>query len=63
MTTPKIDHAVSQICDLGCVQIRILIGQLESGATTPETIGFDEADRLAVLAELKNIMSIYDQRK
>lgn len=63
MNQQKIEQAVTLICDQGCVRIRVLIQHLETGVAIQETIELSEAERQAVLAELKNIMAIYDLRK
>ncbi|MDP1681154.1 MAG: hypothetical protein Q8L39_05200 [Burkholderiales bacterium] len=63
MSQLKIEHAVTLICDQGCVRIRVLIQTLETGSAIQETTELNEAERQAVLAELKSIMAIYDLRK
>ncbi|MBI5752395.1 MAG: hypothetical protein HZA59_09665 [Hydrogenophilales bacterium] len=63
MNPQKIEQAVTLICDQGCVRIRMLIQLLETGAAIQETTELDEAERQAVLAELKSIMAVYDLRK
>lgn len=63
MNQQTIERAITLICNQGCVRIRVMIQQLENGMTILETTGLNEAERQAVLAELKNIMAIYDLRK
>jgi hypothetical protein len=63
MNQQKIEQAVTLICDQGCVRIRVLIQLLDTGEAIQETIELNEAERQAVLAELKSIMAIYDLRK
>ena len=66
MNAQKIQDVLTQICDLGCARIRLLIEALESeetGAALRETKTLNSAERQAVLAELKSIMAIYDLRK
>lgn len=63
MNQQKIVHTITVICDQGCAHTRMLIQALEAGAAIQETTDLDEAERQAVLAELKSIMLIYDQRK
>lgn len=63
MNSQKIEHTIHLIFDQGCVRIRALIQILETGAAIQETTELNEAERQAVLAELKSIMAIYDLRK
>jgi len=63
MNQQKIERAVTLICDQGCTRIRVLIQLLETGVAIQETTELNEAERQAVLAELKSIMAIYDLRK
>lgn len=63
MDQQKIECAITLICDLGCTRIRALIQLLEADVTIEEATDLDAAERQAVLAELKNIMAIYDLRK
>lgn len=63
MNPQKIEHTIHLICDQGCVRIRALIQILETGVAIQETTELNEAERQAVLAELKSIMAIYDLRK
>lgn len=58
-----IEACVERICDLGCAKVYRVIDLLEKGQDARELTGMTCADRGAVLAELKAIMSIYDARE
>jgi hypothetical protein len=47
------------LCHKGCRAVWSDIDALEAGESLPETAGLDEAERAAVVVELKSIMSVY----
>lgn len=55
----RIDTCVEKLCLKGCRVVWEDIRLLEEGAQLPETDGLLETERLAVLHELKVIMSVY----
>jgi hypothetical protein len=56
---PRIETCVEKLCLKGCRVVWEDIRLLEDGSTLPETDGLLETERLAVLHELKFIMSVY----
>lgn len=55
----RIETCVEKLCLKGCRVVWEDIRLLEEGALLPETTGLLETERLAVLHELKLIMSVY----
>ena len=55
----RIETCVEKLCLKGCRVVWDDIRLLEEGSTLPETEGLLETERLAVLHELKFIMSVY----
>lgn len=55
----RIETCVEKLCLKGCRVVWEDIRLLEEGALLPETSGLLETERLAVLHELKLIMSVY----
>ena len=56
---PRIETCVEKLCLKGCRVVWEDIRLLEKGLILPETDGLLETERLAVLHELKFIMSVY----
>ncbi len=56
---PRIETCVEKLCLKGCRVVWEDIRLLEEGTQLPETDGLLETERLAVLHELKFIMSVY----
>ena len=56
---PRVDACVEKLCLKGCKVVWEDIRLLEEGSALPETDGLLETERLAVLHELKHIMSVY----
>nr|VFK62685.1 MAG: hypothetical protein BECKUNK1418G_GA0071005_102615 [Candidatus Kentron sp. UNK]VFK70571.1 MAG: hypothetical protein BECKUNK1418H_GA0071006_103215 [Candidatus Kentron sp. UNK] len=54
-----IDECVEALCQQGCRSVLGKIVALERGEHTPETAPLGEQGRIAVLQELKSIMSVY----
>lgn len=59
----RVDACVLRICDLGCAKVYRSIALLEAGQTIPEMAGADTELQQAVLAELRQIMAVYDARE
>ena len=55
----RIETCVEKLCLKGCRVVWEDIRLLEKGDLLPETSGLLETERLAVLHELKFIMSVY----
>ncbi len=55
----RIETCVEKLCLKGCRVVWEDIRLLEEGSTLSETSGLLETERLAVLHELKFIMSVY----
>jgi len=54
-----IDECVEMLCQQGCRSVVGKIAALERGEHIPETESLGEQGRVAVLEELKSIMSVY----
>nr|VFK53186.1 MAG: hypothetical protein BECKTC1821F_GA0114240_100236 [Candidatus Kentron sp. TC] len=54
-----VDECVETLCQQGCRSVLGKIAALERGEHTPETEPLGEQGRIAVLQELKSIMSVY----
>lgn len=63
MEPSKIDHCVETISQKGCTEVWEIIGALEQNQPIIETTALTREERLAVLAELKSIMAVYQGRK
>jgi hypothetical protein len=59
---PLLDARIEAICTRGCKQVRADIETLERGGAIAETRGLSSAQRTALLAELRAIMSVYGDR-
>ena len=55
----RVETCVEKLCLKGCRVVWEDIRFLEEGVILPETSGLLETERLAVLHELKIIMSVY----
>lgn len=53
---------VDTLCAQGCARVGKIIEQLRQGDEIEETRGLSAEERAAVLAELVNIMEVYDKR-
>jgi len=62
MTQPPVEQCIEVLCLKGCREVLHLIGEMEQGRIPAETAHLSEAERRAVLGELKAIMAVY-QRK
>lgn len=59
----KIQTAVTDICEQGCVFVREAIALLAAGKDPLPAQSFGEQERAAILEELKTIMAVYDARE
>ena len=55
----SVESSVEMICSKGCQTVRENIAALEQGELVQEVRGLTEAERRAVLKELKKIMAVY----
>lgn len=53
---------VEVLCETGCQRINQIIETLGKGGDVKHTAALTEQERKQVLHELKNIMSVYDQK-
>ena len=51
----KIEH----LCGLGCSQVNQILVDVQNGKEISELSDFDAADKELIIAELKDIMSVY----
>lgn len=58
----KVQQCVEALCLNGCEAVRATIDALERDLPVAQTEAMEEHERTAVLAELKAIMAVYDQR-
>lgn len=58
----KVQQCVEALCLNGCEAVRATIQALEKDLPVVQTEAMDEQETAAVLAELKAIMAVYDQR-
>lgn len=57
---PALHAALEALARRGCRQVLEVIARMERGETPEELESFSPDQRLAVLAELKAIMAVYD---
>lgn len=57
-----VDQCVDDLCALGCNGVREAMAALEAGQAAVGTEHLDKDDRARVLAELKDVMAVYDAR-
>jgi hypothetical protein len=58
----RVDARIETICLKGCRQVRRDIALLEEGTAIPEVQGLAPEECRLLLAELKQIMSVYGDR-
>lgn len=61
MDQSKIAHCIEVLCQKGCKEVSLVILALERGETMAEVQELNEGERLAVVKELKSIMSVYQE--
>ncbi len=62
MNAAKVQQCVDAVCANGCDAVRAAIGALEADLPATGVEGLSREERSAVLAELKAIMAVYDDR-
>lgn len=60
--SPKINQRIEAVCEAGCDAVRASILTLEAGHQVALTNDLSHEESQQVLAELKVIMSVYDQQ-
>lgn len=58
----KVDLCLETLCNDGCQSVWGYIDTLAAGRDLPQTSGLSAAEREWVLAELKAIMAVYENR-
>jgi len=61
--TPPVEQAIDAICALGCDVVRAYILALGKGETRTEYAALDAAQRASLLAELQEVMAVYEGRE
>jgi hypothetical protein len=61
--TSGVEQAIDAICALGCDVVRAYILALGTGEMRPEYAALDAAQRASLLAELQDIMAVYENRE
>jgi hypothetical protein len=59
----QVQSVIEAICELGCERVNEIIASLESGNVVSEIAGLNNSEQVAVLVELKAIMSVYDENQ
>ena len=62
MSHNKISDIIESICTEGCTSVNSIIKALEQGEMTIQTESLTVAERIQLIKELKEIMSVYDNR-
>jgi hypothetical protein len=62
MNSEQLSQCIEALCQCGCEAVRATISAMESGVVVPQVETFSEAERQMVLAELKAVMAVYDDR-
>ncbi|MGD8957595.1 MAG: hypothetical protein PVJ03_09680 [Chromatiaceae bacterium] len=60
MNRKLVDQCVENLCEKGCQAVWSDIRALEAGQALSEVEGLSAAERMAVIAELKAVMSVYE---
>lgn len=63
MDSDKINHCVELLSLKGCAEVWRIIDALEQNLVVAESSNLNQEERTAVLAELKSIMAVYQERK
>ncbi len=61
MLEPKLQSIVERLCRDGCQQVNIYIQEIEALRYPESMLGVSDQDQKRILAELKSIMSVYEQ--
>lgn len=62
MDLHRAHQCVEALCQNGCEAVRATIAALEQGLPAVGTEGLTEAERAAVLRELKAVMAVYTRQ-
>jgi len=62
MSFEQVDECIELLCQRGCSAVRGVISDLEAGRPVPGTEQLSMDGRRRVLAELKAVMAVYDDR-
>ena len=60
MNRKLVDQCVENLCEKGCQAVWTDIRALEAGEALSEVAGLSSAERMAVISELKAVMSVYE---
>ena len=60
MNRKLVDQCVENLCEKGCQAVWTDIRALEAGEAWSEVAGLSSAERMAVISELKAVMSVYE---
>ena len=61
MSENKISDIIESICQQGCNSVNDVIDSLEKGEIQDHGKSLNAADRIQLIKELKEIMSVYDR--
>jgi len=59
----KISKVIELICNEGCTSVNDIIKTLEQGESTEHDHALNATERVQLIKELKDIMSVYIDRK
>lgn len=62
MLKPELQTVVERLCEDGCRAVSRYILEIETGQMPDSMQGLNLSDRETILAELKSIMAVYEQR-
>jgi hypothetical protein len=63
MDQSRIQRCVELVCEKGCTEVLSVIDALADKRAVQETDGFSELEKTAVLAELRAIMAVYEDKR
>lgn len=58
----KVVDKIEDLCTLGCTRVNQILQQDAENTECEELADFTAAEKTQVLLELKNIMSVYDEK-
>ena len=61
MKNSRIDSALDSICGRGCSYVNKVLNDKQAQQGCSELLALNQTDQNAVIAELKSVMSVYDQ--
>jgi hypothetical protein len=59
----KVVAKIEALCTLGCSQVNGVLQQAADNYDSEQWSGFTETEKTQILHELKNIMSVYDDKE